>query len=140
MNYCRTYEECLNAESYSNISKMIKQERKKIFELLGVRYFSGRLDYFNEEKLQECHDNGIDIETVYCDRMWQWDMEKYDDCCMKVWHNTGQIFKERCKHPEDIQNFLSLYFEKDCELLAVITTTNQSTGYPISCFFYTCKE
>lgn len=73
---------------------------------------------------------------VYSDRMLQWDREKYGDAFHKVWpgKSGSQMFHNR--KPEDINQFLNLYFEKKVTLTAVLQGCNVSTGYPYWIFAY----
>lgn len=121
-------------------------ERKEEIKLLNLsRYFGHEgyrdtIDFVNKEELSKYKNNGVKISTTYSDRLYSWDSKKYDDSCKKVWNNVGQFFRQRCENPEKIQEFLSLYFDKKCELLAVVTTENRNTGYPVSCFYYVETE
>ena len=72
--------------------------------------------------------------AAYSDRLFQWDSEKYNKCCEETFKNKGQYFYER--EPEEIQKFLSLYFEKEVKLTAVVQACNQATGYPYWIFLY----
>ncbi len=72
--------------------------------------------------------------VVYSDRLWQWDHNKFDSCCQKIWKNEGQYFDNR--KPEDIEKFLSLYFNVEIELLKIGQVCNQNSGYPLWIFFY----
>lgn len=73
---------------------------------------------------------------VYSDRMLQWDREKYSEAFHKVWPGkTGcQSFWDRT--PEEINRFLSLYFDKNVTLTAIMQGCNASTGYPYWVFAY----
>lgn len=73
-------------------------------------------------------------DAVYSDRLYQWDYEKYNKCCMSVFKNEGQNFNQR--NPEDIEKFLSMYFDKQIKLTAVVEGCNQAYGYPYWLFFY----
>lgn len=73
-------------------------------------------------------------QTVYSDRLKQWDWEKYNNCCETVWHNQGQYFDQRT--PEDIEKFLCLYFDKQIKLTAITQGCNVSSGYPYWVFYY----
>lgn len=72
--------------------------------------------------------------AVYSDRLFQWNYEKYNKCCQEVFKNEGQYFDKR--EPKEIENFLSMYFEKKIKLTAVVQGCNQATGYPYWVFFY----
>jgi hypothetical protein len=72
--------------------------------------------------------------VVYSDRLMQWDFGKYNACCKRVWNDERQYFDDR--QPEDIEMFLSLYFEKTIKLTAIMKGCNVSNGYPYWVFFY----
>jgi hypothetical protein len=72
--------------------------------------------------------------VVYSDRLMQWDYDKFNKCCMKVWNNEGQYFDNR--KPNDIENFLSKYYDKEIKLTAIMEGCNVSNGYPYWIFFY----
>lgn len=76
--------------------------------------------------------------SVYSDRMFSWNSKKFDECCMKIWGNTGQCFYDRT--PEKINEFLNLYLDKEVILTAILQGCNQSTGYSYWCFIYENKE
>jgi hypothetical protein len=65
---------------------------------------------------------------VYSDRLHQWNYEKYNRCCKEVWHNEGQYFSQR--QPEDIEKFLSKYYDKPIKLTLIMEGCNVSNGYP----------
>ena len=72
--------------------------------------------------------------SVYSDRLFQWDSEKYNTYCKKHWGNHGQYFSET---PEKIEAFLRDYFsEPKLILCRVMQTCNKSSGYPIWIFSY----
>lgn len=75
--------------------------------------------------------------VVYSDRLMQWDYKKFNKCCKKVWGNEGQLFYNR--KPEDIEKFLSLYWNKEIKLTAIEEGCNVSNGYPIWIFYYESK-
>lgn len=72
--------------------------------------------------------------TVYSDRLWQWNYQKYNDCCQRVWGDQAQVFYDRV--PEDIQKFLSLYFNKEVKLTVIMQGCNVSNGYPYWVFIF----
>ena len=72
--------------------------------------------------------------AVYSDRLYEWDYNKYNRCCREVFGNEGQYFHNRRR--EDIEKFLSLYFERGITLTAIIQGCNQGNGYPYWVFFY----
>lgn len=69
---------------------------------------------------------------AYTDRLLQWDYEKNNSCCMKVFGDKGQFWNLRSF--KDIEKFLVLYLEEDIELVRVLQTCNHSNGYPIWIF------
>ena len=72
---------------------------------------------------------------VYSDRLFQWNHDKYNDCCQKVFKNKGQDFSKRESY--EIEEFLRLYLnEKDLKLIAVLQGCNIATGYPYWVFLY----
>lgn len=76
--------------------------------------------------------------SVYSDRLMHWDFEKFNECCQKVFNNTGQYFNNRA--PWDIEKFLSLYLEKEIKLTAIEESCNVSSGYPYWIFYYEEKQ
>lgn len=73
---------------------------------------------------------------VYSDRMMEWDYNKFNEACMKVWKNQGQYFYPRSRTPKQIEKFLCIYFDKNVELTAVVQGCNQGNGYPYWVFAY----
>ena len=71
---------------------------------------------------------------VYSDRLFQWDTEKYNKSCKKVWGNTGQNFGSRS--PKDIEKFLSEYYDKEVKLTMIMEGCNVSNGFPYWIFFF----
>lgn len=76
-------------------------------------------------------DNGQKAtNTVYSDRLYQWDPKKHDDLCMKHFGNTGQYWSSR--DPEKIEAFLRDYINDQKIILCRIEEhENSSTGYPL---------
>ena len=78
-------------------------------------------------------------DSVYSDRLYQWDYKKFNECCETVWGNSGQMFDGR--ESKDIEKFLQLYFGKEEVVLCkIIKYINQSTGYPYWRFDFTTQE
>lgn len=77
-------------------------------------------------------------DTVYSDRLWQWDSKKYNTCCMEVWGNKGQSFHGR--KPKEIESFLNKYFGRKVKLTAIMEGCNVSNGYPIWSFHFETTE
>lgn len=73
-------------------------------------------------------------DTVYSDRLWQWDHKKHDELCQKHFGNRGQYWDQRPAH--QIQDFLCDYFGEKVELCRVMEYCNVATGYPCWRFDY----
>jgi len=72
----------------------------------------------------------ITNNTVYSDRMWEWDSVKYDKCTKEIWNDCRQVFFN--SSPQDIEKFLQLYFNNGNLILTLIMEgCNQSSGYPL---------
>lgn len=71
---------------------------------------------------------------VYSDRMFSWDSKKFNECLEKVFSNKGQDFSSR--PPKKIEKFLSLYFDKEIKLTAILQGCNHSSGFPLWVFVY----
>lgn len=82
--------------------------------------------------------NETKSKIVYSDRLLEWDKDKFAQCSKEVWNNTGQTFYNR--KPEEIEEFLKKYFEKEVKLTAIKECCNVTTGYPIWIFYYEEKE
>lgn len=48
--------------------------------------------------------------TVYSDRLLQWNYYKYNKYCKEIWNNESQYFYNR--EPKEIEKFLCLYLGK----------------------------
>lgn len=72
--------------------------------------------------------------TVYSDRLYQWDYKKYNKCCREIWGNEEQYFSSR--RPKDIEKFLSKYFNKEIKLTVIMQGVNACKGYPYWIFYY----
>ena len=83
--------------------------------------------------MSEIMDEGR-IESVFSDRLWAWDPEKFDNCCLKIWGNTKKGFRNRSM--ADIERFLELYLGESIVLLDVISCENAFNGYPYWRFDY----
>lgn len=70
--------------------------------------------------------------TVYSDRLWQWNHDKYKKVHEQVFGNAGQIFwgetKEKCSE------FLSLYFGREIKVINMYDHENCSNGMPLTRF------
>ena len=67
-------------------------------------------------------------DTIYSDRLYQWDSSKYNQLCKKHFGNEGQSFFGR--ETSKIQDFLSEYLGKNIEICRIEQLENQSNGYP----------
>lgn len=81
--------------------------------------------------------NEATSRCVYSDRLFQWNSNKFNECCIKVFTNKGQYFYDRT--PEDIERFLSEYLGESVKLTAVMEGCNASSGYPFWVFYYESK-
>jgi hypothetical protein len=65
-------------------------------------------------------DNGRKAnDTVYSDRLFQWDHKKHDELCMKHFGNSGQYWDKR--EPENIEAFLRDYMNDQTLILCKTT-------------------
>lgn len=76
----------------------------------------------------------LHYSATYSDRMLQWDAVKFSKSYEKAFKHTGQLFNNA--KPEAVQNFLSLYFDKTVELIAILQGCNVSNGNPYWVFIY----
>lgn len=73
-------------------------------------------------------------DAVYSDRLFQWDNEKYNKCHKEVFNDEGQYFYQT--DPKKIEKFLSLYFEEEIKLTAIMEGCNVANGFPCWTFFF----
>lgn len=74
-------------------------------------------------------DNGMTSEeTVYSDRLRQWDGKKHDSLCKKHFGNEAQYWGGRS--PESIEAFLCDYYGKKILLCKIEELENSNDGYP----------
>jgi hypothetical protein len=67
--------------------------------------------------------------TIYSDRLFQWDPEKYDILCEKHFGNSGQMWGHR--DPDKIRDFLSEYTgDVELQIVFIMEYCNQANGYP----------
>lgn len=77
--------------------------------------------------------------TVYTDRLYQWDHVKHDTLCQKHFGNRGQYWGSRT--PTQIEAFLRDYLGHPTLALCRITEhCHQATGYPLWRFDYYLEE
>lgn len=69
-------------------------------------------------------------DTVYTDRLWQWDYSKAEKLCFRHWGNVGQMFYDR--EPEQIQAFLRDYLDvPNLTLVLIMQCVHLGNGYPL---------
>ena len=76
--------------------------------------------------------------ATYSDRMMQWDITKFGNCHREAFGNDSQMFYNA--KPELVEKFLSLYFDKDINLIAILQGCNVSNGNPYWVFIYIESE
>ena len=73
--------------------------------------------------------------TIYSDRLWQWDYKKADKLCIKHFGDKSQYFGNRT--PEQIEAFLRDFTDNpNLKLIFIMEYCNQSSGYPLWRFEY----
>lgn len=75
-----------------------------------------------------------DAQTVYTDRLRQWDEAKHDALCQQHFGTTGQNWNART--PEQISAFLSDYLGRPVEAVACWQYNHAMSGYPIWLLFF----
>lgn len=77
---------------------------------------------------------GKDTHADYSDRLWQWDYEKARKACEGI--------EGRMTHwgPDSASKFLSAYYGRPIECLALAEGCNPSSGYPYWIFWYRHAE
>ena len=84
-------------------------------------------------------DNEEITNTVYSDRLYQWDPQKFNSLCRKYFGNTGQSFGT--KPNSLIEKFLADYFgNPNLKLIVKMEGANMSSGYPYWVFCTGSKE
>jgi hypothetical protein len=69
-------------------------------------------------------------DTIYSDRLLDWDSAKHDELCQKHFGNRAQRWSDR--KPEEIEAFLRDFMDKpNLRLIFVMEYCNQATGYPV---------
>lgn len=77
-------------------------------------------------------------QTVYSDRLHQWDYEKYNRLSEKHFGNQGQYWNNR--DTDKIEAFLRDYYDKpELELIGIMEGCNASSGFPYWIFFFNSK-
>ena len=73
-------------------------------------------------------------QTVYTDRLRQWDDQKHDELCRKHFRTTGQDWNGRT--PEQVGAFLSDYLGRPVEAVACWQYNHAVSGYPVWLLFF----
>jgi hypothetical protein len=74
-------------------------------------------------------------DTIYSDRLLQWDFTKHDKLCMKHFGNTGQVWGNR--NPKKIEAFLRDWCDNPkLKLILIMQYCNLSSGFPTWRFDY----
>ena len=63
------------------------------------------------------------VDTVYLDRLRQWDNEKYGKASKAI--DTNYLYRANGRTVEEIEKFLSVYMDKPCKLLSA----GENLGY-----------
>lgn len=67
--------------------------------------------------------------SLWSDRLYQWDAQKYNRCRNEVFGNHGQYWHEE---PEKIEQFLRLYYDDpELRLIYIEESCNQASGFPV---------
>jgi hypothetical protein len=82
-------------------------------------------DAFVTHRLGDNHEIN---NTIYSDRLLQWDYDKTRKLMKKHFGNDGDYYHSR--KPHEIENFLSDWLNKDVKLIVVMEGCNVSNGYP----------
>lgn len=77
-------------------------------------------------------------DSMYADRMRQWDPAKYDAAKMKVFGKPSDYLDEY--RMSDLELFIQEYLQAKVTLCSFIRTINTSSGYPVYCFKYRKAE
>ncbi len=78
-------------------------------------------------------------DTVYSDRLLQWDYEKYNRLSVKHFGNKGQTFSDR--EPKKIEAFLRDWCDApELKLVFVMEYCNASSGYPLWRFDFNANK
>lgn len=106
-------------------------------DLLGNKIERSKMDYPYSYSPFCYYLNG-DIKdataTLYSDRLYQWDSEKYNELCKKHFGDKGQIWSGRSV--ETTEKFLAEYLDKESvKVIAMIEGCNVSNGYPYWCMY-----
>jgi len=78
-------------------------------------------------------------ESVYTDRLLQWDWDKHNRLCREHFGNEGQYWDNR--DPKKIEAFLRDWTDnQELQLIVIMECCNQATGYPLWYFGYNIPQ
>lgn len=107
--------------------------------VMFLQNIDGDLYYSNigpRGEIIQYENNSIESNSsVYSDRMYQWDSNKFNTCCKKIFGNESQYFYSN-RTVEQIEKFLRLYLKKNITLVRITRHTNVSNGFPLWLFDY----
>jgi len=78
--------------------------------------------------------------SMYSDRMYSWDADKYNRCCHAIWGDHGQRF-DLSRTPKEIEHFLRLYVDDDTLVLTrIVEDCSPASGSPTWHFAFKVSE
>lgn len=92
----------------------------RLYQTLGSMDSGKKQTLFNNGKKP--------TDTLYSDRMWEWDMEKYDKIATKVFGKPAQIWSSYTT--EQIEQLISEYLGEEIEVCFIEVNITYS-GYSI---------
>lgn len=88
-----------------------------------------------KDKLAEIEKNKNPIYSIYTDRMFMANPDRYNRLSLEIFGDKSQYFNSRS--PKKIEAFLQeFYSDKSLQLIKIIESCNSSTGYPCWYFKY----
>ena len=73
--------------------------------------------------------------SIYSDRLWQWDYKKYNELCRKYFGNEAQLWDGRSFNK--IEEFLRDHQSNpELRLIGIMKGCNVSSGYPYWVFMF----
>jgi len=99
----------------------------------------GNIFYSNSDEIILFENDSVKSNhTVYSDRLYQWDWEKYNSIRKKIFNDESQYFDGL--NPKDIERFLIEYLGKELVLVRVQKYINKSNGFPYWRFDYSTND
>lgn len=81
------------------------------------------------------------LSSVYHDRMWGWDYDKYRRCAKEAYGDAGQMGLENHSITQHEKLLRSFFDDETIVLVRLIEYCNASNGYPCYRFdYYSTKE